>query len=154
MPQSVGFVGGRPGSSVYVVGCQGESILYLDPHTIQPAACCDGDWRSFSCDVLRTLSLLSLDPSLALGFFCTSKDEYIDLCGRLRELERENMGTPLVCVREGMGVEEENSAERCFEQDWERDELSDECLEQESDDLGVESEEESENSEEESKPWR
>ena len=35
-PQSVGIVGGRPGSSLYFVGHQGESVLYLDPHHLQP----------------------------------------------------------------------------------------------------------------------
>lgn len=143
MPQSVGIVGGRPGSSVYVVGCQGESILYLDPHTIQPAACSDGDWRSFSCDVLRTLSLFSLDPSLALGFFCSNKEEYLDLYERLRALERENTGTPLVCVREGLGEEDDSGGQGCDEQSWERDDVSEES--EEESDLGVESEEEGEN---------
>ena len=36
MPQSVGIVGGKPGSSVYVIGRQAERILYLDPHTLKP----------------------------------------------------------------------------------------------------------------------
>jgi hypothetical protein len=35
-PQSVGIVGGRPSSSLYFVGYQGESVIYLDPHDMQP----------------------------------------------------------------------------------------------------------------------
>ncbi|KAK2461157.1 hypothetical protein APHAL10511_006684 [Amanita phalloides] len=31
-PQSVGIAGGRPGSSYYFVGAQGNSLFYLDPH--------------------------------------------------------------------------------------------------------------------------
>lgn len=34
-PQSVGIVGGRPGASLYFVGVQGGSVLYLDPHEVQ-----------------------------------------------------------------------------------------------------------------------
>ena len=126
MPHSVGIVGGRPGSSVYVIGCQGESLLYLDPHTIQPAACSESDWETFSCDVLRTLWLSSLDPSLALGFYCKDKEEYVELCRLLKELEEGNSGMPLVCVREGVG--EDYNGEGGGEgngqpHDWEEDEL-------------------------------
>jgi len=120
MPHSVGIVGGKPGSSVYVVGCQGESLLYLDPHTIQPAATDISDWETCSCDVLRTMWLSSLDPSLALGFYCKNKDEYLDLCERLKELEEKYSGMPLVCVREGMGDGDEGD-EGGAPQDWEED---------------------------------
>lgn len=127
MPHSVGIVGGRPGSSVYVVGCQGESLLYLDPHTIQPAATDSSDWETCSCDVLRTMWLSSLDPSLALGFYCKNKDEYLDLCDRLKELEEEHSGMPLVCVREGMGGgvngDEGDELGEGAPQDWEEDEM-------------------------------
>jgi hypothetical protein len=35
-PQSVGIVGGRPGSSLFFVGVQGGgAVLYLDPHDVQ-----------------------------------------------------------------------------------------------------------------------
>ena len=70
MPQSVGLVGGSPGSSLYIVGCQADAVLYLDPHEVQPAAASDADCETFRGDALRTLPLLSLDPSLALGFYC------------------------------------------------------------------------------------
>ncbi|PWN21452.1 hypothetical protein BCV69DRAFT_282173 [Microstroma glucosiphilum] len=36
-PQSVGIAGGRPSSSYYFVGQQGDSLFYLDPHTVRPA---------------------------------------------------------------------------------------------------------------------
>ncbi len=120
MKQSVGFIGGKPGSSVYVVGCQGESLLYLDPHTIQPAATSIADWVSYSCDVLKTMWLSALDPSLALGFYCGNKEEYLDLCEELKKLEEKNPGMPLVCVSEGMGEVEESGRDQ--PQAWEDDE--------------------------------
>jgi hypothetical protein len=69
-PHSIGVVGGSPGSSLYLVGHQADSVLYLDPHTVQAAAGGDADWRSFRCDVLRAMPLAGVDPSLALGFYC------------------------------------------------------------------------------------
>ncbi|KZW00686.1 hypothetical protein EXIGLDRAFT_711000 [Exidia glandulosa HHB12029] len=36
-PQSVGIAGGRPSSSYYFVGMQGNSLFYLDPHHARPA---------------------------------------------------------------------------------------------------------------------
>ena len=77
MPQSVGVVGGRPASSLYFVGFQGESVLFLDPHQVQAAACDDVDWATFRCDVLRTMALPAIDPSLALGFYCGGAGEWL-----------------------------------------------------------------------------
>jgi hypothetical protein len=37
LPQSVGIAGGRPSSSYYFVGSQGNSLVYIDPHHTAPA---------------------------------------------------------------------------------------------------------------------
>ncbi len=36
-PHSVGIAGGRPSSSYYFTGHQGNSLFYLDPHNVRPA---------------------------------------------------------------------------------------------------------------------
>ncbi|KAK0549851.1 Cysteine protease atg4 [Tilletia horrida] len=36
-PQSVGISGGRPSSSYYFMGCQDNTLFYLDPHHVRPA---------------------------------------------------------------------------------------------------------------------
>lgn len=36
-PHSVGIAGGRPSSSYYFMGHQGNSLFYLDPHNVHPA---------------------------------------------------------------------------------------------------------------------
>ncbi|EIW75969.1 hypothetical protein CONPUDRAFT_111807 [Coniophora puteana RWD-64-598 SS2] len=37
IPQSVGIAGGRPSSSYYFMGVQGDNLIYLDPHHARPA---------------------------------------------------------------------------------------------------------------------
>ena len=37
--QSAGIVGGRPSSSLYFVGFQGQQVIYLDPHEVQEVGC-------------------------------------------------------------------------------------------------------------------
>ncbi|KAJ7210944.1 hypothetical protein C8J57DRAFT_1400464, partial [Mycena rebaudengoi] len=39
-PQSVGIAGGRPSSSYYFVGVQGDRLFYLGPHHSRPASHC------------------------------------------------------------------------------------------------------------------
>jgi hypothetical protein len=100
-PQSVGIVGGRPGSSFFLAGCQGTNAIYLDPHEVQPAAGNDGDWLSFRADALRTLPLESLDPSMALGFVCRDAKELEDLCVQLERVEMAAGSAPLLTVARG-----------------------------------------------------
>eukprot|EP01023_Acetabularia_acetabulum_P001458 TRINITY_DN10569_c1_g1_i1.p1 TRINITY_DN10569_c1_g1~~TRINITY_DN10569_c1_g1_i1.p1 ORF type:complete len:487 (-),score=82.37 TRINITY_DN10569_c1_g1_i1:248-1708(-) len=94
-PQSIGVLGGRPSSSLYFVGCQHHSLLYLDPHASQPVVR-DGDMSSYHCGVMRHMDVTSMDSSLALGFYCANKQEFEDLCGRLLELEMSCKHAPLI----------------------------------------------------------
>ena len=74
LPQSIGFVGGRPGKSYYFVGCQGEQLLYLDPHEVQPALSASR-LDVASCHYsrgLRMMAISQIDPSLACACPCLS----------------------------------------------------------------------------------
>lgn len=48
--------------------------------------------------VLRYVPLESLDPSLALGFYCRDKADFDDLCHRASTLAEESKGAPLFTV--------------------------------------------------------
>ncbi|PSS17527.1 Cysteine protease [Actinidia chinensis var. chinensis] len=102
-PQSLGILGGRPGVSTYIVGVQDEEAFYLDPHEVQPAVNIrrddlEADTSSYHCNILRHVPLDSIDPSLALGFYCRDKDDFDDFCDSASELADQSKGAPLFTV--------------------------------------------------------
>ncbi|KAK2494797.1 hypothetical protein MC885_012368, partial [Smutsia gigantea] len=91
MPQSLGVIGGKPNSAHYFIGYVGEELIYLDPHTTQPAvgltdSCFIPD-ESFHCQHPPSrMSIGELDPSIAVGFFCKTEDDFNDWCQEVRKL--------------------------------------------------------------------
>lgn len=79
LPQSVGIAGGRPSSSHYFIGHQGDNFFYLDPHTTrhmlsaQPSR---EDIETCHTRRVRRLGLAEMDPSMLLGFLIRSKQEF------------------------------------------------------------------------------
>lgn len=102
-PQSIGIIGGRPGSSLAFIGCQEDNIVFLDPHETQQvvAAAEVGQSATYHCDTVRTMPVANIDPSLAIGFYCRSPEALRELCSQLRELELRSGGAPLVGIVEG-----------------------------------------------------
>ncbi|KAF3556901.1 hypothetical protein F2Q69_00014599 [Brassica cretica] len=102
-PQSLGILGGKPGASTYIVGVQEDKGFYLDPHDVQQVVTVnketkDADTSSYHCNTLRYVPLESLDPSLALGFYCRDKDDFDDFCIRATKLAGDANGAPLFTV--------------------------------------------------------
>ncbi|KNA05567.1 hypothetical protein SOVF_189160 isoform A [Spinacia oleracea] len=102
-PQSLGILGGKPGVSTYIVGVQDENAFYLDPHEVQPVANItkddiEADTSSFHSNVVRHIPLESIDPSLAIGFYCRDRDDFDDFCSRASKLADESNGAPLFTV--------------------------------------------------------
>ncbi|XP_032125448.1 cysteine protease ATG4B isoform X3 [Sapajus apella] len=91
MPQSLGVIGGKPNSAHYFIGYVGEELIYLDPHTTQPAveptdSCFIPD-QSFHCQHPPCrMSIAELDPSIAVGFFCKTEDDFNDWCQQVKKL--------------------------------------------------------------------
>ncbi|GCF01260.1 cysteine protease atg4 [Zygosaccharomyces mellis] len=77
---SVGIAGGRPSSSLYFIGYQGDELLYLDPHTAQPFVSPSNQQRSFyeSCHSSNygKLAIQDLDPSMLIGILISGKEEF------------------------------------------------------------------------------
>jgi cysteine protease ATG4 len=126
LPYSVGLVGGRPGSSSYIIGYQGdsdgnsESALALDPHIIQDAVNLEEGgggtittttnmWDSYRPRVLRPVPFEDLDASLALGFYCRDEEEFEEMCVEVEKVGERWKKMPLMCVsrkeRRGEGGE-------------------------------------------------
>lgn len=102
-PQSLGIMGGKPGASTYLVGVQGNQVLYLDPHQVQQVCLVSrdnpkADTSTYHCSNVRQMSLSAIDPSLALGFYCRNREDFEDLCERVLELERQATGAPMFTV--------------------------------------------------------
>ena len=98
LPQSLGIIGGRPRRSHYFIGSQGDQLLYLDPHEVQPALSAQ-EPQLDSCHFarnIRTTPLVDIDPSLALGFLCASAADFDDLCGSCERIFA--TGLPLFSV--------------------------------------------------------
>ncbi|KAM5325846.1 LOW QUALITY PROTEIN: cysteine protease ATG4B [Glossophaga mutica] len=91
MPQSLGVIGGKPNSAHYFIGYVGEELIYLDPHTTQPVVeftdSCSIPDESFHCQHPPSrMSIGELDPSIAVGFFCETEDDFGDWCQQVKKL--------------------------------------------------------------------
>ncbi|XP_053316146.1 cysteine protease ATG4B [Spea bombifrons] len=91
LPQSLGVIGGRPNSAHYFIGYVGEELIYLDPHTTQPTVepsdCSFIADESFHCQHPPCrMHVSEIDPSIAVGFFCNTEDDFDDWCQHFRKL--------------------------------------------------------------------
>ncbi|KAG0266010.1 Cysteine protease atg4b [Linnemannia exigua] len=90
LPQFLGIAGGRPGRSLYFVACQGNDLFYFDPHSVKPRATheemsyCPSS--SYHCNVVRTMDVMELDPSMMLGFLIRSMQDLVDLQVQLKQV--------------------------------------------------------------------
>uniref|UniRef100_A0A673ZEK6 Cysteine protease n=1 Tax=Salmo trutta TaxID=8032 RepID=A0A673ZEK6_SALTR len=91
LPQSLGVIGGKPNHAHYFIGYVGEELIYLDPHTTQPAVepCEDSQVPddTYHCQHPPCrMHICEIDPSIAVGFFCRTEDDFDDWCMRFRKV--------------------------------------------------------------------
>jgi cysteine protease ATG4 len=112
--QSLGVLGGKPGSSLYLVGAQEHRLFYLDPHTVFPfithvsndaaplpatsAERNDARDGTYACDDALHMDARELDPSMVLGFYCRTRGDLDELCLELELLQRRAGAAPLITV--------------------------------------------------------
>ncbi|KAF8947465.1 Cysteine protease atg4b [Haplosporangium gracile] len=88
IPQFLGIAGGRPGRSLYFVAYQGNELFYFDPHTVKARATHEemSQCPSFSyhCNVVRTMDIMELDPSMMLGFLIRSMQDLVELMAEMK----------------------------------------------------------------------
>ncbi|KAH3675108.1 hypothetical protein WICPIJ_009364 [Wickerhamomyces pijperi] len=106
MPQSVGISGGRPSSSHYFFGYQGDYFLYLDPHVPQPSLKIDTEYnkdinpselkipqssiQTVHTKKLRKIHLSEIDPSMLIGFLIKDEEQWWDFKRRIQNPENKN----------------------------------------------------------------
>jgi cysteine protease ATG4 len=112
LPQSVGVLGGRPRGARWFYGAlsDGSKILGLDPHTVQNAPrrrtarvngkssqvveLSDDYMRSVHTTYPEVFSLLKMDPSIALGFYCRNQADLDKLLVSLKSWHEKNADSP------------------------------------------------------------
>ena len=89
LPQSVGFIGGKPRHSVYFNGRSGTDIFYMDPHRVQstvdygPRFPTLEELLSYHSPTPRRMNAKEIDASLALGFLIHNEDEFNQFCNEI-----------------------------------------------------------------------
>lgn len=94
-PQSIGIAGGRPSSSHYFIGCQGNMFFYLDPHETRPSLPFHANASEYTeeeiatCHTrrLRGLRISEMDPSMLIGFLIKDEADWEDWKRRLKEVK-------------------------------------------------------------------
>ncbi|XP_073987538.1 cysteine protease ATG4B-like [Rhodnius prolixus] len=89
-PQSLGVIGGKPNHALYFIGCVGNDVIFLDPHTTQSIKDRkehghDKIDSSYHCQQASRLHILHMDPSVAVGFFCKTEADFDNLCKNIRD---------------------------------------------------------------------
>ncbi|XP_065162792.1 cysteine protease ATG4A isoform X2 [Atheta coriaria] len=92
-PQSLGVIGGKPNLALYFIGCVGDEVIYLDPHTTQRTGCVEGKENeeqvemdsTYHCKRASRINILQMDPSVAVCFFCEQERDFDDLCQLIRD---------------------------------------------------------------------
>jgi len=105
IPQSIGFIGGRPNSAYYFVGIQDENLYYLDPHVTQQVADVSSKTtiegtESYFCSLPKAMNIKAIDESLALGFFCKNQTDWNDFQNRISLLNKSSDFNSLFSIEE------------------------------------------------------
>jgi cysteine protease ATG4 len=108
--QSLGIVGGKPRASLYFVAAQDDSVFYLDPHVVQSTVSVDGEFKTetYHCPIPKKAHVGEIDPSLALAFYCKTKEEFDEFCSKSNELSTNFKDATLYAVLENAPDYKEN----------------------------------------------
>lgn len=70
----MGVIGGKPNLALYFIGCVGDEVIYLDPHTTQKSGSVGNKETeeeiemdiTYHCKYANRINILSMDPSVAV----------------------------------------------------------------------------------------
>jgi len=104
LKQSLGVIGGKPNHAHFFIGFNHDRLLYLDPHTTQPAieperySSIPDD--SYHCMYPCFMNFSELDPSIALGFYCHTESDLDDWHNAVKELVIDREKRPMFEITE------------------------------------------------------
>lgn len=93
IPQSLGVIGGKPNLALYFIGCVGNEVIYLDPHTTQRSGSINQKVEedeiemdsTYHCKYASRIPITGMDPSVALCFFCATEKDFKALCKSMQQ---------------------------------------------------------------------
>lgn len=97
LKSSMGIIGGRPNQALYFFGYVGDDILYHDPHVCQRSGSVGRKQTQAEVELDETyhkrspgrMAFTSMDPSIAVSFFCKTKADFDELIDQLKSLKEE-----------------------------------------------------------------
>ncbi|KAI8094940.1 uncharacterized protein B0P05DRAFT_524009 [Gilbertella persicaria] len=105
LPWFVGIAGGKPNSSLYFVGLQGDDLIYLDPHFSRPALETKSltdytreDFVTYHCAIPRKIPLANIDPSMMIGFYCRTRQELDHFYEQIHRISEQH--TPIFTIEQ------------------------------------------------------
>lgn len=125
-PQTVGVIGGKPNHALYIIGCVGDEMICLDPHTTQPVVPVGTKTSeherkadsSYHNPQARALSIHQLEPSVAMGFFCSDERDFENLLQRMRTILMAEQQPILEVCDDRPGTVTHNVSQEGYEDDF------------------------------------
>lgn len=92
LKSSMGIIGGRPNQALYFFGYLDDDILYHDPHVCQRSGSVGRKQTPAEIELDETyhkrspgrMAFTSMDPSIAVSFFCKTRADFDELIEQLR----------------------------------------------------------------------
>lgn len=90
----MGILGGKPKRALYFVGFQGDSLILLDPHYVQPGyekVDTQEQTGEFFRPQVTRIKITQIDTSLAFGFYLPDYPSFLQFVEYLLTGERESL---------------------------------------------------------------
>ncbi|OMJ95099.1 hypothetical protein SteCoe_1640 [Stentor coeruleus] len=84
---SVGIIGGKLKSALYLAGIKNNSVIVFDPHYVQDASSSLSDFKrtldTYFNPSLNTVEIENLESSMTVGFYFRNEEDFIDFSNQV-----------------------------------------------------------------------